>query len=516
MKKYFQGASLAAFTFLFFLSFIPDHTWGPINYYFRTDPLIALVSMVASQKVIPFLFFSLLLMGFTLAIGRFFCAYLCPLGAILDGSDFLFFRKKGKSSRQTPAFRSLKYYLLILVVSAAVTGRSLVYLMDPLVILGKFYTFFLYPLVVVIVNFGIDLVRPAADLFGWTSITYLSLTRPLFYQGFTTVAIFFTVIFLETLAPRFWCRNLCPLGALLGIFSRFGIFKRTVSQNCNDCMVCVNACPMDAIAENDPRQTRFQECIQCLSCQNLCPQQAISFPITLKQGSPSPSPELSRRGFFTSLGTGVAVSFLISSTPRSHIRSDRLIRPPGAIPEEAFNQTCLRCGQCMEACLTNTLQPSIWEAGLEGLWTPRMELRYAGCEQNCNRCGKVCPSQAIRSLSLEEKKHAKVGTAVINRSLCLVWEQNKLCLICDEICPYNAIVFKEEDGFRRPFVIENKCNGCGYCEQRCPVEGKSAIVVYPLGEIRLSQGSYREEAFLRKLELRKKSSDDYFDRKTGK
>jgi ferredoxin len=166
------------------------------------------------------------------------------------------------------------------------------------------------------------------------------------------------------------------------------------------------------------------------------------------------------------LGSGVAASFLVLLTPRSSIRSDKLIRPPGAIPEQSFNQTCLRCGQCMEACLTNTLQPSIWEAGLEGLWTPRMELRYAGCEQNCNRCGKVCPSQTIRSLALEEKKHAKVGT--------------------------------------------NKCNGCGYCEQRCPVEGRSAIVVSPLGEIRLSQGSYRKEASFRKLELHEESRSDYF------
>jgi ferredoxin len=164
----------------------------------------------------------------------------------------------------------------------------------------------------------------------------------------------------------------------------------------------------------------------------------------------------------------------------------------------------------MEACLTNTLQPSIWEAGLEGLWTPRMELRYAGCEQHCNRCGKVCPSQAIRSLNLEEKKHAKVGTAIIERSRCIVWEQDRRCLICDEVCPYNAIVFKAVDGFRRPFVIESKCNGCGYCEQKCPVEGRSAIVVSPLGEIRLSHGSYQKEASLQKLELEEEFGTDYF------
>jgi ferredoxin-type protein NapF len=509
MKKFFQVFFLGAFTLLFFLSFLPHYYWGPINYYFRTDPLIAIISMVASRRIIPPLFFSLLLLAFTAGIGRFFCAYLCPLGAIIDGSDFIFFKKKGEFRRQNIYLKRFKYYLLILLVSAALTGLSLVYFLDPLVILGRFYTFFLYPLSVLIINKTLDIIRPVASLFEWNSLVYLSYIQPLFYSGFITLMIFFTIILLGAIAPRFWCRNLCPLGAMLSIFSRFGVFKRRVNDDCNDCMVCVNACPMDAIERENPRKTRFQECIQCLTCQKICPQQAISFPLSIKNSYPSDF-NLSRRGFLSSIGTGLAASFLILTTPKSRFRSERLIRPPGAIPEEVFNQTCLRCSQCLEACLTNTLQPSIWEAGLKGLWTPRMDLRYAGCEQNCNRCGKVCPSQAIRSLDLEEKKHAKVGTAVIDRDLCLVWRQDQICLICDEACPYNAIVFKEVNNLRRPFVIENKCNGCGYCENRCPIEGRSAIVVYPHGEIRLLKGSYRAEACLRKLDIREDSSYDYF------
>ena len=70
------------------------------------------------------------------------------------------------------------------------------------------------------------------------------------------------------------------------------------------------------------------------------------------------------------------------------------------------------------------------------------------------------------------------------------------CLICDEICPYNAISsqFKTGHPVTVPVVDENKCNGCGYCEARCPVTGDSAIVVEPTGELRLSSGSYQEKA----------------------
>ena len=94
--------------------------------------------------------------------------------------------------------------------------------------------------------------------------------------------------------------------------------------------------------------------------------------------------------------------------------------------------------------------------------------------------------------------------------MCLVWAQDKLCLICDEICPYDAIVFRTIDGYRRPFVFASRCNGCGYCEQRCPVEGESAIVVAPNGQIRLRTGSYVAEAKRLQLDLTPDAGDDRF------
>ena len=134
----------------------------------------------------------------------------------------------------------------------------------------------------------------------------------------------------------------------------------------------------------------------------------------------------------------------------------------------------------------------------------------AACEPNCNVCGKVCPTQAIRSVPLEEKNHAKIGTAILRKEMCLVWAEDKLCLICDEICPYNAIVFRTIDGYRRPVVIPSRCNGCGWCEQRCPVKGESAIVVLPDGEIRLKEGSYITEAKKLQLEFKPDPGDDQF------
>ena len=173
-----------------------------------------------------------------------------------------------------------------------------------------------------------------------------------------------------------------------------------------------------------------------------------------------------------------------------------LIRPPGALPEADFLTRCVRCGECMKACATNTLQPVWLKAGLEGIFSPVMVPRLAACAVNCNVCGQVCPTGAIRDISVIEKKHAKVGTAWIARQNCLVWEQDKKCLVCDEVCPYNAISFQPVPGLRNaaPVVIENKCTGCGWCENKCPVQGASAIRVNIIGEIRLASGSYIEKA----------------------
>ncbi len=89
-----------------------------------------------------------------------------------------------------------------------------------------------------------------------------------------------------------------------------------------------------------------------------------------------------------------------------------------------------------------------------------------------------------------------MGTAVLYPRECLAWEFDEPCLICDEACPYGAIDLRriEENEVAVPFVSEDKCLGCGFCEFSCPVRAEAAIRVSPMGEIRLASGSYRQKA----------------------
>ncbi len=187
-----------------------------------------------------------------------------------------------------------------------------------------------------------------------------------------------------------------------------------------------------------------------------------------------------RREAVLAVGAGVATAVLLGTGVARAVKRPGLIRPPGAQDEQRFLSLCLRCSECVKACPTSGLQPTLMEAGLEGLWTPVLKSRLGYCDYSCHACGQVCPSGAIPPLDLAEKRNSVIGVAVIDKDRCLPWAADTPCIVCEEMCPVpdKAIVLggerliTREDGSQsrlaRPKVVASLCIGCGICEYKCP------------------------------------------------
>ena len=501
MRRGIQLFSLILFALLFVLSPLVEKLTLPPDLFLKADPLLGISAVLASRRLLGLLLWSLPVLLSAFVAGRFFCGWLCPLGTCFELCS------TKKAQKKNPVPKKAKFYLLLFLLAAAACTVNIAGIFDPIALITRAFTIILYPLTMLGAATGLEIFRPAADYLSLITLSHAQVHEPVFSLLPLTVIVMLALFVLNYTYPRFWCRSLCPLGALLGVGARLGFFRRRVTDGCTSCMKCARDCPAGALGQ-EPREYDPQECICCLKCGKICPAHAVDF--SPGTGAAAGQTDMGRRGLLTTAAAGALTAFAITKDTAEKVNENRLIRPPGALPESLFQGTCIRCGQCMKICPTNTLQPCLFEAGIAGIWSPRLKTRLAGCDQTCSLCGTVCPTGAIRELTLDEKKHAKLGTASLDRNRCLVWAQDRLCLICDEQCPYNAIVFKWKDGMRRPIVIDTKCNGCGFCEQVCPVQGRSAIEVSQHGEIRLAEGSYIEKARELQLEFKNEPGDDAF------
>ncbi|MCE5249164.1 4Fe-4S binding protein [bacterium] len=518
LRPYIQGFFLLFFLAIFFRVSYPYTDIYSKNFFFNLDPLVTLVMVLSRSPLKLALLISLITVVVTVLLGRVFCGWLCPMGTIFDFSTRLFPRKDKKENIPfgKGRFKNIKYYLIVFLIVGSVFGFTAVLFFDPLVFLFRVMTLNVHPFIMLAVNEILNLIRPVAMKMGFFQLSMLSLKQPAFRLGLTSLFMFLAAVGLVAVERRFWCRNLCPLGALLSLLSRFPLWGRRVSDTCINCSKCAQACPMNAIGE-DYKGTSSRECIQCERCESVCPVGAITFGGAGREQRFEFNP--SRRRLMAA-GTGGIIASLAAGTTMTMTRTidDKLLRPPGALIERDFLDACLRCGECMKVCPTHGLQPSLLQGGFEGLFTPALTPRVGACEERCNLCGQVCPTGAIRPLPLDEKQYAVIGNAVIDRQRCIAWEQGKICLICDEVCPYDAVEFHmvtdEKGTLQRPYVIEDKCVGCGQCEFGCPVNGPAAIHVTPINEVRKNEGSYITDRVRQLREEHKKDDQKEFFGKT--
>ena len=207
----------------------------------------------ASSHRAPFYVIGILML-YGLLLGRFICGFLCPFGLI---QELLYKIKtpKLKKNRFTRILSYLKYVILVFFV-------------------------FIVPILYAVRNLPVPAfckyICPAGTLegaFGYLSHkvneSELAALGPLFTWKFL---LFVSILVGSVFIFRLFCRFLCPLGAIYGLFNHFSVFGIKLDKSkCTSCGLCISKCKMDIRHVND------QECISCGECRDVCPTKAITW-----------------------------------------------------------------------------------------------------------------------------------------------------------------------------------------------------------------------------------------------
>jgi MauM/NapG family ferredoxin protein len=457
---------------------------------FRLDPLAMLAQAIASRTLLATSAVALVTVGLTLIFGRVWCGWLCPLGTVLD----VFAPRRRRPAREAlERWRAGKYLVLVIVLVAALFGSLTLLVLDPVTMAFRSLAAGIWPAADGVVTglerlaYNVEALRPAVVwLEGVLRPSVFPVEPAHAAAGPGVILLLLLLVALNWLAPRFWCRALCPLGGLLALLGKVALVRRYVNPACSGCKACVRLCPTDTIRADRDFASDPAECTVCMDCVDGCPARDTTF----RLAPPRPAWETydpNRRQALATIGASVVGFALLTSHLVPAEASATVLRPPGTTNVELL-RTCIRCAECVRVCPTGALSPAMLDAGVEGIWSPILIPRQGYCDYSCNACGHVCPVKAIPPLALEEKRLQVIGIAQIDQERCLPWSEATDCIVCEEMCPLpeKAIRLEQaevtgEGGIARPILqphVERRlCIGCGICEYKCPVSGAAAIRV---------------------------------------
>ena len=465
----------------------------------------------------------------TLVFGRVYCSIICPLGVFQDGVAHInVARKRRKKNRKpysySPELKWLRYGVWAVFVIALIAGvQALVALLAPYSAWGRIVQNLFQPVYLWINNLFAALAERADSYAFYPKEVWLRSLPTFIVAAVTLVA----VVILAWRNGRTYCNTICPVGTTLSFFSRFAMFRPVIDKSvCVKCKQCEHHCKASCI-DVENQKIDYSRCVACFNCIDSCKLGGLKYkfawgkkeipspaapvrndngPVTLNDNGPvalndngpvAPNDKVSvtpseakesqgRRAFITGAALAVGTAALKAQEKKVDggfatlldkevPERDIPVTPPGSKSVKDFYRRCTACQLCVAECPNNVLRPS---TDLKHFMQPEMSYERGYCRPECTRCSELCPTGAIKKITREEKTQYHVGTARVNPDLCVV-EQGVECGNCARHCPAGAIrlVKDEQTGYRRPVVNEERCIGCGACENLCPARPISAITV---------------------------------------
>jgi len=494
LRLFFQTFFLITFFWLLIRTgAAATETFTYSDYFFYFDPLLLIVNLFSTHAILNIFLLSLIPVILTLIFGRFFCGWVCPMGTIHHFFSWIFHKKRKKREPVEHKLLKLKYVILLLVLVMTLFGTNIAGWFDPFSILTRSSAVVISPSANYVIEeslkSGADesgiISRGLKPAYDFSKKTILPNKPRKFLQSVFMGLIFLFLIAANFYRRRFFCNYVCPLGALYGLLAKVSFLNlRVDGETCKKCNACANDCTYNGSPYRDYMKS---ECMVCYNCVDSCPPKSIYTAFAPPVKSNRTSIDLGRRKVTGSIAAGIFAASLPRFSGTSKSRIHRFERPPGSVTEADFLDRCIRCGECMQACPTNFIQPALFETGVDGLWTPVLEPAIGYCEYTCNRCTQVCPTKAIEPLTVKEKKEFKIGTAVVVKDRCYTYADGYNCAVCEEHCPVpdKAIRFREVEVWnfegkrvkvKQIYVVPDLCIGCGICENVCPRSDYPGIV----------------------------------------
>ena len=434
------------------------------------------------------------LLALTLLLGRVYCSVICPLGVMQDIISWIHGKTNKKNRFRfswSPAKNWLRYGMLALFIILLVAGvNSAVALLAPYSAYGRIASSLLAPIYQWGNNF-FAWIAEKADSYAFYSTEVWLRSLPTFIVALVTFVVIFVLAWKN---GRTWCNTICPVGTVLGFFSRFSVFAPVIdTEKCRNCGLCGKQCKASCINTKE-HEIDYSRCVACMDCIDTCKDGAIHYAYRYAKKAEGKTQEAKqgvdagRRAFVTSAVIASSAAALkaqeikvdggLAEIERAQKPERKTpVVPAGAVSLKHFSQHCTACQLCVSNCPNQVLRPS---TSLLTFMQPEMSFERGYCRPECTNCSEVCPAGAIRPVTIEEKSSIQIGHAVINLDNCVVNTDDVKCGNCARHCPAGAIrlVHKNPDDPKSlmiPTVDESRCIGCGACENLCPARPFSAI-----------------------------------------